>query len=537
MGVNVGVVLLAHENLTRVAQVADHLCAQNVPVALHIDRRTIVAKPIHNHLANLSGLTLMDRRPTPWGSWALVDATLRSCQHLLKHNPEVTHIALLSGSCVPIRPIAELSTFLGEHPGTDFIQSVRAEAAEWVAGGLQVERFLYRFPVSFTRQKRLFDFLVKVQGRFPNLLKRKLPDGLIPCLGSQWWCLSRKTLCSILDDPELPALVRYFRAVWIPDEAFFQTMARKHSWSIEARSLTWAPFDKLGQAITLYDDHLDALKHAPEDLFLARKVWPGANNIYRYCLSNVREVESGCREPLQKLVVQAREVPRNTGSNRIPTRHPPPGSRPYLAVYGVDQLFQDLEAAIQKFGQGPWLGTLFVGSSGSDLITMGGLSKSVAVSRANPTAYLSNLLLDLPGRPVFAIESGAPPDAISAICADPNAHVVVISGAWCVQMQGDPGRSEMAFGVTQRAETELLAGFRRPSCSAKVQIWTLEQAARNPASVLASMGLPETAAKLQDLSLIPDYLVRMRNAGMNPTMTLGHDSFKRDAPHSVATRG
>ena len=47
-------------------------------------------------------------------------------------------------------------------------------------------------------------------------------------MGSQWWCLTRATLRAILRDPDRPALARYFRGVWIPDESYFQTLARRH---------------------------------------------------------------------------------------------------------------------------------------------------------------------------------------------------------------------------------------------------------------------------------------------------------------------
>ena len=51
-----------------------------------------------------------------------------------------------------------------------------------------------------------------------------MPEGLVPHMGSQWWCLTRQTLSAILQDPERAKYDSYFRKVWIPDESYFQTL-------------------------------------------------------------------------------------------------------------------------------------------------------------------------------------------------------------------------------------------------------------------------------------------------------------------------
>jgi hypothetical protein len=106
-----------------------------------------------------------------------------------------------------------------------------------------------------------------------------LPEGITPHLGSQWWCLTRQTLTAILEDPRRPELDRYFRYVWIPDESYYQTLVRNYGRKIESRSLTLSKFDFQGKPHVFYDDHLQLLRRS--DCFVARKVWPRADRLYR----------------------------------------------------------------------------------------------------------------------------------------------------------------------------------------------------------------------------------------------------------------
>src|SRR5690606_12191294 len=124
-------------------------------------------------------------------------------EQMLERHP-VRHVFLASGSCLPLRPLAELRAYLAAHPYTDFIESVTTADVEWTVGGIDMERFTLRFPFSWKRQQRLFDTYVRLQRRVG--FQRRIPKGIVPHLGSQWWCLTRRTLSAILQDPERPML-------------------------------------------------------------------------------------------------------------------------------------------------------------------------------------------------------------------------------------------------------------------------------------------------------------------------------------------
>ena len=97
--------------------------------------------------------------------------------------------------CLPLRPVAELRAFLGRYPDADFIESVNVSDVGWTVGGLNEERFTLHFPFSFRKNRKLFDRYVQLQRRLG--VKRRLPQGVAPHIGSQWWCLTARTLRAV----------------------------------------------------------------------------------------------------------------------------------------------------------------------------------------------------------------------------------------------------------------------------------------------------------------------------------------------------
>lgn len=529
---NVGIIILAHGALQRGAEVADFLLGQGVPVAMHIDRATPVSADLAARLDRLPGLIQIPRRRSPWGSWALVDAALRGAQMLLQRHPDIGHVALISGSCLPIRPISELSAYLDAHPGRDFIQSVKAGAASWVTSGLQEERFTYWFPFDFRRQRRLFDVATRWQRRYAPEGLRQVPTGIEPCLGSQWWCLSRATLEAILTDPMLPDYVRYFRGVWIPDEAFFQTLARKHSWAIESRSMTWARFDRSGLPVMFYDDHIPALSRPEEGHFFARKIWSGADRVYGHFLSEDLAKIRGSGARMRRIATRAREkIALLTPA--IPRRDAAPGKDRYLVIYGAEALFPRLSRVFHDQLGDAWIGPVFTGGDG--VVTAGGLSRSAAIARANPSAYLANLLRGRDDRPALVLPPTAPPEAAEAIARDPLARVVAVKGAWCIPMHVSPANREAEFAATQKAEAQLMGPFQREDCRARVDLWPLHLALENPLVVLKALRLRPTALRVANTAKLEAFLSQMRDAGVSPTMAVPNADEFWDTEDESAT--
>ena len=101
---SVGFVMLAHASLGRASQVARHLASHGCPVFIHVDKRT--ADKEFDRLAELTRdvplIRLLPRVACDWGTWSLVLASRSGAADLLNAHPDVEHVFLMSGACLPI---------------------------------------------------------------------------------------------------------------------------------------------------------------------------------------------------------------------------------------------------------------------------------------------------------------------------------------------------------------------------------------------------------------------------------------------------
>lgn len=351
---SVGVVMLVHTAFDRAEQVVRHWVAGGCPVVIHVDKAVDrkVFNAFKGALRDLTDVRFSKRHRCEWGTWGLVAASQSASELMLETFPEVRHVYLASGSCLPLRPVKELIRYLEARPKTDFIESATTSDVLWTVGGLDEERFTLRFPFAWKRHRFLFDRYVELQRRLN--IKRKIPKGLVPHMGSQWWCLTRQTLSAILEDPERPTFDRYFRRVWIPDESYFQTLVRQYSLNIESRSLTLSKFDFQGKPHIFYDDHLQLLRRS--DCFVARKIWPHAERLYATFLDDPAGAIKG-QEPNPGKIdrIFSKAVERRTKGrpglymqSRFPNEDWENGvtSAPYSIFEGFSDLFENFE---------PWL--------------------------------------------------------------------------------------------------------------------------------------------------------------------------------------
>ncbi|MGB2891427.1 MAG: beta-1,6-N-acetylglucosaminyltransferase [Albidovulum sp.] len=538
-----GFVMLCHTALHRAAEVARFWAATGCPVVIHVDRRTGAAeyRRLVEDMADVDIVSFSRRYACEWGTWSLVAATQAAATQLLARHPDVRHVYLASGACLPLRPVEELIDYLDARPQTDFIESVTTADVTWTVGGLAEERFTLSFPFSWRKHRRLFDFYVGAQRRIG--LRRTIPKGLVPHLGSQWWCLTRRTLSAILEDPDRAEHDAYFRRVWIPDESYFQTLARLYSTRIESRSLTLAKFDVQGKPHTFYDDHLQLLRRS--DCFVARKAWPQANRLYRTFLAP--PTPGGTRaEPnpgkIDRLFAKA--VERRTRGraglymqSRFPLQDHENGktSAPYSVFHGFSDLFENFDIWLSKSVGSRVHGHLFAPGraefAGGETVFNGALSDCAALRDYNPRAFLTNLIWNTRGeRQCFQFSPRDNQDCNWFMATDPNAQISVVSGSWAVPLS----RANLNFSDIrreaarlQRIETEHLKILRTMYVKARVRIWTMAEFIENPMEPLQAIldeisprsARPLTEApKLVDLTGFGQFLQNLKNQGMMPTL-------------------
>jgi len=537
----VGVVMLVHEALDRAAQVARHWATSGCPVVVHVDLQVGDEdfSSFANSLSDLPDLVFSRRHRCEWGAWSLVRASQTASEMMLQTYPEVRHVYLASGSCLPLRPIQELVDYLDERPGTDFIESTTTQDVPWTTGGLNSERFTLRFPFSWKRHRRLFDSFVRLQRRVGY--KRKVPDGLIPHLGSQWWCLTRQTLSAILEDPKRRIYERYFKWVWIPDESYFQTLVRLYSTNIESRSLTLAKFDYQGKPHTFYNDHLQLLRRS--DCFVARKIWPRADLLYQAFLG-AKPGDLKHTEPNPGKIdrIFAKAVERRTLGRAglyMQSRYPVEGrengltASGYSVLQGFDELLLDFAPWLEKNAGVKVHGHLFAPDraefSGGGQIYNGGVSDSALVRDYNPKSFLTNLIWNARGEHQCFQYGPNDTQALNWFMAkDPNAHIYIITGAWVVPLfHSNLNFSEIRKEAArlQRIESAQLNVLRSPYVKARVQTLNMSEFVESPMEVLQtildaigprSMHALSEVPKLVDLTGFGKFLQNLKNQGMHP---------------------
>ena len=536
--------MLCHTALDRAAEVARYWAEEGCPVVVHVDSRVSNAEmdSLREQLGDLGNVRFSDRYPCEWGTWSLVQATQAASSLMLKAFPEVRHVYLASGSCLPLRPAKDLRAFLDQRPRTDFIESVTTADVGWTVGGLDEERFTLRFPFSWRRSRRLFDAYVRFQRRIG--MRRRIPDGLVPHLGSQWWCLTRQTLTLILDGPDRPTNDRYFRHVWIPDESYFQTLVRKFSTQVESRSLTLSKFDFQGRPHIFYDDHLPLLRRS--DSFVARKIWPEAHEIYSETLSMIKTGSSVAENSNPGKIdrIFAKAVERRTKGrpglymqSRFPvkSRGDNRSAAPYSVFQGFSELFENFDGWLANTAASRVHGHLFaqdrVQFAGGEPIFKGALSDSATLRDYDPRSFLTSLIWNTRGeRQCFQFGPGDVQKIAAFMAADANAQISVVSGAFVVPLF----RSNLNFNEIrveaarlQKIEGEFLTILNNPEVKARVRVWSLADFVDSPMDALQmivdeinprAQGRLTEVPRLVDLRGFGQFLQNLRNQGMQPTL-------------------
>jgi hypothetical protein len=269
--------LLCHKDPEEIIIRATRLTAAGDCVAIHFDARAKLDdyQRISQALAGNPAVAFVRRRiRCGWGEWSLVEATLEAARTAVETFPGATHFYLLSGDCMPIKTAEHIRAWL-DREDADFIECFDFHESGWIKTGIKQERLTYRHWFNERKRKWLFYTSLNLQKRLG--LARQVPADLKIHIGSQWWCLRRRTVEAVLSFAARRRDVRrFFATTWVPDEIFFQTLVALlvPATSIRSRTLTFLIFTDYGVPITFHDDHHDLL--LAQDYLFARKISPDA---------------------------------------------------------------------------------------------------------------------------------------------------------------------------------------------------------------------------------------------------------------------
>ncbi|MDI3306229.1 MAG: beta-1,6-N-acetylglucosaminyltransferase [Acetobacteraceae bacterium] len=214
--------ILAHDNVPQLALLLRWLGRHGARSFVHLDARAHAAQEELARFAPPRCTVLPPARSfkVAWGGFGMVEATLALMREAL-NDPATRHLALLSGTHLPLRPAPEVASFLFD--GREHIDLGFAAAEPMDQKSLR--RFWYHALPGREEESALLRWLNRNSWR---LGKRDLARGLrgmTPMVGTQWWCLTAECARHVLDFVDAnPWYPRFFRFSSIPDETFFHTI-------------------------------------------------------------------------------------------------------------------------------------------------------------------------------------------------------------------------------------------------------------------------------------------------------------------------
>lgn len=210
--------ILGHAHPRQIVRSIERLRTSASVFVVHIDARAdaSVFDELAAYAATVEDVLLAPRRRCYWGTYGIMEAAFVCISTVLASGKPFDYAVLLSGQDYPIKPAAEIAAFFAQHAGAEFVEAFPLDKPNrWTAQG-----------GPFQAMARVLHWTLNFRSRTLHIpLRRRFYKGWEPHGGSQWWVLSHDALVWIdRYRSSHPALERYFRFVFIPDEAMIQTM-------------------------------------------------------------------------------------------------------------------------------------------------------------------------------------------------------------------------------------------------------------------------------------------------------------------------
>jgi hypothetical protein len=273
--------VLAHQDPDMTRRLAAELAGH--PVIVHVDAKSDITP-----FTQIPGIRLVqDRVPVHWGGFSVVEATLRLYRDTLDEiggQPDAA-IALLSGSDLLVRPIAEFEHYVASASWSEHIRAVPMFDG-------------FRPLANRLRRRWCFDLVPPRaggwRGRRNAVIRRAIATGLprrrlalyrdlTPAVGSQWTLLTRECLTDVLPTALDPSYQRLFRHTYAPDEFFFATLVHSSRWGARTqfggledrgtkKPTDFSNFHYVDPSLAVWLGAADAPRIAASGAFFARKV-------------------------------------------------------------------------------------------------------------------------------------------------------------------------------------------------------------------------------------------------------------------------
>lgn len=221
----------------------NHLAHRMTPATMvvHVDAKSSLDGYVESPAIHYVG----DRVRVSWAGFSQVEATMRVYEAALKLvRDESEHIVLLSGQCIPLRPLVDLEDFLAKSPWNQ-----HCKAGLLLDGRQRNEdrvRKTWRFDQFDARARPPMRQFNAAARRLITMSRGSIPldafDGLTVAAGSNWTALTAACVDDILARSDLvERCTSLFRNALGPDEIFFHTLVHSTKWGQDTATPDPAP--------------------------------------------------------------------------------------------------------------------------------------------------------------------------------------------------------------------------------------------------------------------------------------------------------
>ena len=226
----IAILIQCHKNPEQINRMLRALRHPAITFFIHVDKKSSVGDKLLRG-ADIVILPDAERVDVQWAKISQIDATLHLLSYADRHG-DYDLFWLCSGQDFPIKSADYIVEWLTNHKDHDFINLFPSKNNGLNHENNYDKRNTIYFPdwllgkESWKRlTKRIYTEITGGYNRTFPLFRRKNVDELRFFFGSQWVCLTKKTLNWMNEYMEAhPEYYEYFKNCNCPDESFFQTL-------------------------------------------------------------------------------------------------------------------------------------------------------------------------------------------------------------------------------------------------------------------------------------------------------------------------
>jgi hypothetical protein len=216
-------IIMAHKAPQQLYRLIDRLNDGASEFFIHIDK---TAEFSQFEIIKAFGKVVhfIERVDSKWGGFGSVQASLNGLKAVRDSAKEFDQVLLLSGQDYPIKSNTSIDDFFAASPHSVFMDHFPIpNYKKWPGGDRGGWYRVDKYYIGLKWYEFFVSKSLNLLSTYLPFLRRKIPGGMKPFTGSQWWSVDRYALDYILDyDAKHPEYRAFHQYTFVPDELYVQ---------------------------------------------------------------------------------------------------------------------------------------------------------------------------------------------------------------------------------------------------------------------------------------------------------------------------